>query len=155
MSITRILILSFSLVLINFGLKAENLSTGISDTTQANTSLQFEVFPGGAPSDIQVSAQQGYELISIEEGKLIIRKGEQEFTAQVPFAYQENPDGSRIEVKVGYQINENGQVSFHTSEYELAQTLVIEISTPKAEGGNNILETEIFSDFVMPMTMPL
>lgn len=99
--------------------------TGVicKQSDSVNNRFEFEIFPGATPDEIRFTFSEA-NISLTPQGKIEIHSEGQKSYADVPYAYQESPNGDRIPVKINYKI-EGEEISFSIGDYELAQPVLI------------------------------
>ena len=85
----------------------------------------FIVAPGGDPSAIRLRFDGAKEIHVDDDGALVMRIGDIEFTLSLPVVYQESTTGTDS-VDARYTLAENGVVRFDLGPYDTSRTLFID-----------------------------
>jgi gliding motility-associated-like protein len=102
----------------------DNIDWLVTTTNTGKVKHEFIVYPGGDPSDIQIT-YQGFENISKEEGKLHVNCVGGTIEEDRPLTYQQQAGGMQKVIPSSYTINEN-VVSYRLGKYDQSKTLVID-----------------------------
>ena len=85
----------------------------------------FIVAPGADPSAIRLRFDGATQIHVDDDGALVMRIGETQFTLSLPVVYQESTTGTDA-VDARYQLADNGTVRFDIGPYDTSRTLVID-----------------------------
>lgn len=116
------------------------LENGQESTTN-NQKVEFEIYPGGNPSDIQLLQGNTHLVSSENDGTILIQLDGNNSTMQKPYAYQVRPDGSQEAISVEYKLQDD-RLSFVVGSYEMSQSLVIGFTTVGYNSQSEIFSTQ-------------
>jgi gliding motility-associated-like protein len=85
----------------------------------------FHVKKGGDPAQIEMLVNN-YEMISIKDGRLVIKTSLGEIYEEAPFAYQRDENGRLEQVSCHYILNENKVAYEFPDGYDVSRELVID-----------------------------
>ncbi len=89
---------------------------------------EFEVFPGGDVSAIQLSFENCDNIELMANGGVAIINSLESIFESAPIAYQEDANGNRIDIEAHFVLTDH-RVSIEIGPYEMSQVLTIEMKS--------------------------